>query len=225
LYLAQSLIGPHGKVIANRRKLKPTHVERTVFGEGDGSDLRVDDTDIGRIGTLCCWEHLQPLTKYALYSMNEQVHVGAWPSFSLYNGVAYALGPQLNTAASQIYAAEGQCFVVAACGVVSDAMIEMMCDSDDKHALLKAGGGHAMIFGPDGAPLSEPLADTQEGLVYADIDLNFLSIAKSAADPVGHYSRPDVTRLLLNTEPASAVETFSPPFTVVGGNSDNDDTV
>ena len=90
-----------------RRKLKPTHVERTVFGEGDGSDLAVYDTALGRIGALCCWEHLQPLSKYAMYAQNEQIHIAAWPSFSLYRGGAYALGPEVNNAASQLYAVEG----------------------------------------------------------------------------------------------------------------------
>ena len=86
LYMGQWIIGPDGETIAQRRKLKPTHVERTVFGEGDGSDLSVFETPLGRVGALCCWEHLQPLSKYAMYAQNEQVHVAAWPSFSLYRG-------------------------------------------------------------------------------------------------------------------------------------------
>jgi len=72
LYIAQWLIGSDGETIAKRRKLRPTHAERTVYGEGDGSDLAVHDRpDIGRIGALCCWEHLQPLSKYAMYAQNE----------------------------------------------------------------------------------------------------------------------------------------------------------
>ena len=79
--MGQWLIGPDGETIAKRRKLRPTHAERTVFGEGDGSDLAVHDrADVGRLGALCCWEHLQPLSKYAMYAQNEQVHVGAWPA-------------------------------------------------------------------------------------------------------------------------------------------------
>src|SRR4029077_2489647 len=62
LYIAQWIIGPDGETVAQRRKLKPTHAERTVFGEGDGSHLAVHDLDIGRLGALCCWEHLQPLS-------------------------------------------------------------------------------------------------------------------------------------------------------------------
>ena len=104
LYIAQWIIGPDGETVAQRRKLKPTHVERSVFGEGDGSDLAVHELEIGRVGALCCWEHLQPLSKYAMYSQNEQVHVAAWPSFSLYDPFAHALGAEVNNAASKIYA-------------------------------------------------------------------------------------------------------------------------
>ena len=74
LYMAQFLIDDSGELLKGRRKLKPTFVERTVFGEGDGSDLEVTETKLGRIGQLNCWEHLQPLTKYALFSLHEQVH-------------------------------------------------------------------------------------------------------------------------------------------------------
>ncbi|MBL7203381.1 MAG: carbon-nitrogen hydrolase family protein [Desulfobacteraceae bacterium] len=212
LYMGQMIIDRTGKIVDTRRKLKPTHVERSVFGEGDGSDLAVHELDIGRLGALNCWEHLQPLTKYAMYSMNEQIHVASWPSFSLYRGMAYALGPELNTAASQIYAAEGQCFVLAACATVSPEMIKMLCDTPDKREMLKPGGGFSGIFGPDGRPLAKPLPEDVEGIIYADIDLGMISIAKSAADPVGHYSRPDVTRLLLNTHPSPVVEYFRLPI-------------
>ncbi|MZR31629.1 carbon-nitrogen hydrolase family protein [Sneathiella litorea] len=208
LYMGQWHYGPDGEIVSRRRKLKPTHVERTVFGESDGSHLIVSDTDIGRVGALCCWEHLQPLTKYAMYSQNEQIHVASWPSFSLYNGVAYALGPELNSSASQMYAAEGQCFVVASCATVSPAMVELLCDSPDKREFLKAGGGHARIYGPDGSPLAEPLAENEEGLLIAEIDLGMIAYAKSAADPVGHYSRPDVLRLMFNSRPNPVVMNF-----------------
>ncbi|WP_006520835.1 hypothetical protein [Desulfoscipio gibsoniae] len=63
-----------------------------------------------------------------------------------------------------------------------------------------------MIYGPDGKPLVEPLPETEEGILYADIDLGMISIAKAAADPAGHYSRPNVTRLLFNPAPAHRVE-------------------
>ena len=205
LYIAQMLIDDEGETIFTRRKLKPTHVERTVFGNGDGSDLTVHDSDIGKIGGLACWEHLQPLSKYAMYSQNEQVHLAAWPGFSLYDGKAHALGWEVNTAASKIYAVEGQTFVLAGSLMVSKELQDMICDTDFKRELLPVGGGHARIYGPDGSPLTEPLPHTEEGIIYADIDLGMIAIAKGAADPAGHYSRPDVTQLLFNQNPQRPV--------------------
>lgn len=208
LYIAQWHYGEDGEVISRRRKLKPTHVERTVFGEGDGSDMVVKDTSLGLVGALCCWEHLQPLNKYAMYSQNEQIHIGSWPSFSLYKGGAYALGADLNTAASQMYAAEGQCFVLAACATVSQDMFDMLCDTEMKQQFLTTGGGFARIFGPDGSPMGNVLEEHEEGLVIAEIDLTMIAIAKAAADPCGHYSRPDVFRLMFNQKPSPVVMPF-----------------
>ena len=207
LYIAQFLFDDQGELLHARRKLKPTHMERTVFGEGNGSDFQVLDTDLGRIGQLCCWEHMQPLTKYAMYSMHEQVHVAAWPSFSCYPQ-AYSLGPEANGAISQVYALEGQCFVLAPCGVFSREMYDRMVNSEEQAALINVGGGFARIYAPDGSPMCEPLPETEEGLLFADIDLGAIAVAKSFADPVGHYSRPDVTRLLLNRSTQPRVENF-----------------
>ena len=222
LYISQFLIGEDGDLIKARRKLKPTHVERTVFGEGDGSDLEVSQTSLGRIGQLNCWEHLQPLTKYAMYAMHEQVHVAAWPAFSCYPQ-AYSLGPELSISISRVYAAEGQCYVLAPCSVISQEMIDLLVESPEQEQLILAGGGHARIFGPDGSTLCEPIPEKDEGLLYADIDLGAITIAKSFADPVGHYSRPDVTQLLLNR---SAI----PPMQIITDDEEiassamNDDT-
>lgn len=198
LYMGQWLIDDKGETVGLRRKLKPTFVERTLFGEGDGSSLSTFDTPLGVMGALCCWEHLQPLSKYALYAQNEEIHFAAWPSFSIYRQATEALGPEVNVAASRIYAVEGQCFVLASCALVSQEMIEMLCTDESKHSLLQAGGGYSRIIGPDGSDLAPPLGENEEGILYATLDPAARIYAKIAADPAGHYSRPDVTRLLIN---------------------------
>lgn len=214
VYMAQALIGDDGEMQFHRRKLKPTHVERSVFGEGDGSDFRVVDTSCGRVGALNCWEHLQPLSKYAMFSMHEQVHVASWPSFTLYRGLAYALSHQAALAASQVYALEGSCYVLVATAITGGDMIELLCDTPEKRQLLspetgRPGGGFSMIFGPDGRPLAEHLPEDEEGLVIAEVNLPMISIAKSAADPTGHYARPDVVRLMINRESRRPVVDFA----------------
>jgi nitrilase len=215
LYIAQALINNLGETVFARRKLKPTHAERTVFGEGDGSHLRVYETDLGRIGAFNCAEHLQPLSKYAMYAQNEQVHIASWPSFSLYRGRAYSFSADLHNPVSQVYAAEGQCFVLAPCATVSKETVQMLADEPKKEALLLEGGGFTRIYGPDGSPLAQALPEKEEGILYADIDLGVIALAKAAFDPVGHYSRPDVTRLLLNQNPTPVVEYYASKRSVV----------
>lgn len=195
LYISQAFIDRQGVTRTVRRKLKPTHVERTLFGEGDGSDIQVIDTDLGRFGALNCWEHLQPLAKYAMFSQGEQLHVAAWPSFSIFEGAVYALGPEVNVGAARQYAVEGQTFVLSPSGIVGEAGQALVADTELKRQLLKVGGGAARIFGPDGSPLAEPIAPDAEGILYADLDYTAILAAKNAADPVGHYSRPDVFQL------------------------------
>jgi len=210
LYMSQAIFSPDGTLAKNRTKLKPTHVERTVFGEGDGSDLDVVQMDYGNVGALCCWEHLQPLSKYAMYSMDEDIHCASWPSFSLYKGAANALGAEVNNAASLMYAVEGSNFVIAPCATIGQSGFDFFCDTDPKKQMLQIGGGFARIYGPDGSSLADPLAEDEEGILYAECDPALQMISKSVADPAGHYSRPDVTSLLFNRNPQPAVTDRAP---------------
>jgi aliphatic nitrilase len=220
LYMSQSIIADDGTSLVHRRKLKPARTERQVFGEGDGGDLAVVETKCGRLGALCCAEHFQPLLKFAMYAEREEIHVAAWPGFSLMRGKAYLNGPQAATIASQMYAIEGQCFVIAATTVNDEAMLSTVCDTPDKRAMLTvegkdAAGGASMIFAPDGRPLGEPIPEDQEGLVYADLDLSDILLAKTAADALGHFSRPDVVRLMVNRKHAPKIVSYSGAFDTV----------
>jgi len=222
LYLAQALIDDHGTLVQGRRKLKPTMAERMVYGEGYGNDLIVQETSLGRAGSLCCWEHLQPLTRYALYSQQEQIHIAGWPSFGLDTGMVHALGHEVSNAISQVYAVEGQCYVIAPTSIIDDATVDYIADSTGGTEPFRTGGGFSMIYGPDGRPLNERLPEHEEGIVYAEIDLAACQAAKLVADPVGHYARPDVTRLLWNPQPAPCVTIDDEPI-VEGTGHENDD--
>ncbi len=198
LYMGQALIDDHGHTVWTRRKLKPTHAERLVFGEGDGSDLVVSDTALGRIGGLCCSENTQSLSKFALIAQHEQIHIAAWPSFSMYADIAPMMSGPVNNAVTRAYAVEAQCFVLAPCQVTTQETVDRFCQTDETRALFKAGGGFARIYGPDGSEIATPLPEDQEGLLYADIDMTAITLAKVGVDSVGHYARSDVTRLQIN---------------------------
>ncbi|SCB50437.1 carbon-nitrogen hydrolase family protein [Rhizobium multihospitium] len=198
-YISQVFIDEHGQIVANRRKLKPTHVERSVFGEGNGSDILTHDFSFGRVGGLNCWEHMQPLTKYVMFSLDEQVHVASWPPMSVFQPDIVQLSVEANATVTRSYAIEGQVFVVGATQVIGPSAVEVFCDTEERQAMLPLGGGWARMYGPDGSELAKPLAQDAEGILYADIDLSHILYAKAAADPTGHYARADV--LSLNFDP------------------------
>lgn len=195
LYIGQWLIDSNGETLFQRRKLKPGATERAAFGEGDGTSLCVSPTDLGRIGALCCGEHRQPLFKYALYAQHEEIHIAAWPSFSVYQPVSPGLGPVVNGALSQAYAAEGGCYVLAPCALVTPDMIELLCDTPERRALLEIGGGYAQAYSPHGEAMCEPMAPDREGLLLVEIDLAQVDAAKASYDAIGHSSRPDIVGL------------------------------
>lgn len=215
LYMAQSIIGDDGRVLAHRRKLKPARMERAVFGQGDGSDLAVVDSPLGRIGAMCCGEHFQPLLKSAMYAQDEQIHVAAWPAFSLLRGKAFINGPEAAMMASRMFAIEGQCFVLAPTVVNDETTLSMVCANDQQREMLTvpglaAAGGSGMVFAPDGRMLADHLPEDREGLVIGEIDLRSIHLAKTANDPLGHWARPDVVRLMVDRTPAPKIVDFAP---------------
>jgi len=186
LYNTLLYLSPDGEVLHRHRKLMPTFTERTIWGFGDGSDLDVLETPLGRLGGLICWEHEMTLAKYALYAQGEQVHCAVWPAFSGQND-------HIDFGMRQ-YAFEGACFVVSSCGVVVPGAYPKVLGEPPK-----ANGGTAIVS-PRGAYLAGPVYDTEE-ILYADIDLEDAIREKHSRDVAGHYARPDVFQLVVNRRP------------------------
>ncbi|MGX1100010.1 carbon-nitrogen hydrolase family protein [Amorphus sp. MBR-141] len=200
IYCSQVLIDDRGRVVMSRRKLRPTHMERTVWGEGPVTDITVADTPLGRIGALCCWENIQPINRQGMYQLGEQIHVASWPSFGMFKGVrqAYALSAEANLMESQSYALQGGCFVLAANSIITEESLDAITLGDERlRQLVSAGGGAAAVFGPDGYRLTDPIDEFTDGFAIADIDLAMIEGAKVFADPAGHYYRPDLARHVL----------------------------
>lgn len=207
LYMSQCVIDASGEIVLHRRKLKPTHVERTMFGQGDGSDLQVVPTSVGRIGALNCAENMQPLSKLALIAEDEQIRIASWPPLGYFGGPM--LSGESTVALNQSNAMEASEFVLMSTQVVSDAAIQVFSSERGTSAPPFSGGGYARIFGPDTTLLSNVLPPDQEGIVYADIDLAAIEIANHFFDPVGHYSRPDVFDVTIDRRPKPAVRQIS----------------
>lgn len=204
LYNAQFTFVPGASEPVVHRKLVPTHGERLIWARGDGSTLGLAHTDIGRIGGLICWEHWMPLARATMHNQQEMIHIAQWPTVR----ETYLL-------ASRHYAFEGRCFVLA-CGLIQtrqdylDGLASL--DKVEPEALdilssLPDGqlisGGSAFI-GPDAAILAGPLG-TQSAILTADLDLAQIEEALCALDTDGHYSRPDVFDLTVNTRPQGGV--------------------
>ncbi|KAJ5420000.1 hypothetical protein N7465_002519 [Penicillium sp. CMV-2018d] len=211
LYLASMLIGANGDVLRHRRKIKPTHLERTLFGDSTGDSLHnVVDTPLGKIGMLNCWEHIQPLLKYNTWAQGEEVHIAMWP----FNGPHLGAEPWSvcsdanELTMSRAYSIEGQVYTLVCNQPVSVEGNKMnsVGHADTKGSFMHSGGGgRAAVFQPDGRQVTEPTDPEFDGLLYCDIDLDQIDYAKALADPVGHYSRPDMLRLLVDDQPKNYV--------------------
>jgi len=198
LYLTQLWFDPSGDLIGKHRKLKPTNAERYIWGEGDGSTMPVFETELGRLGGLQCWEHMIPLNIAAMNAQNEQVHVASWPAFFEDESSLLSKGP--NETASKYYAVATQTYTLMTSQIHSKDMIDRICGEDEhkREIFSRIGGGCTKIIAPNGQVISEEIPHDEEGIAYADIDLESIIFSKYLLDPAGHYSSPHVVSLNFN---------------------------
>ncbi|MEM6260623.1 MAG: Nit6803 family nitrilase [Planctomycetota bacterium] len=192
LYNTQLLFDADGSIVLKRRKITPTYHERMVWGQGDGSGLEVVETAVGRVGALACWEHYNPLARYALMAQHEQIHCAHFPG-----SLVGPIFTEQTEVTLRHHALESGCFVVNATGRLSDEQKAKVTD-DPKLIKAMSGGCSTMIISPEGKVLTEPLGE-DEGIVYADLDLDLITKRKRMMDSVGHYARPELLHLHHNS--------------------------
>jgi aliphatic nitrilase len=199
LYNTQLIFDADGSLLLKRRKITPTYHERMVWGQGDGAGLTTVDSAVGRLGALACWEHYNPLARYTLMAQHEQIHCGQFPG----SMVGQVFADQMEVTMRH-HALESGCFVVNATGWLT-AEQKLQITTDEKMHKALSGGCYTAIISPEGKHLCEPIAEG-EGLAIADLDFSLITKRKRMMDSVGHYARPDLLQLQLNTQPWSALQ-------------------
>lgn len=197
IYASLVYISNEGNILSVHRKLQPTYDERLTWAPGDGHGLEVHRLKEFTLGGLNCWENWMPLPRATLYGLGENLHIAVWP------------GSDHNTKdITRFIAREGRSFVIS----VSSLMKKEDFPKETPHLekiLEKAptilANGGSCICGPDGEWIIEPVLH-KEGNIYHTLDFNRVLEERQNFDPVGHYSRPDVTKLIVNRDRQSTIE-------------------
>jgi nitrilase len=196
VYASLVFIDKNGEIKSVHRKLQPTYDERLTWAPGDGNGLQTHPLKQFTLGGLNCWENWMPLPRAALYAQGENLHVAVWP------------GSDHNTKdITRFIARESRSFVLSVSALMRVEDFPSTTPHLDK-ILKKApkilANGGSCIAGPDGEWLVEPLLN-EEGNFYFELDFNRVLEERQNFDPVGHYSRPDVTKLYVNRERQSTI--------------------
>ncbi len=181
VYCTLLFIDSGGFIMGRHRKLKPTHRERTAWGEGDGSSLTVYHRPYAKISGLNCWEHNMVLPGYALMAQGTQVHIAAWPGMSTSRHLFL----------SRAFASQAAAYVIDVGDVLSPDRV-----SEKYKEIASSYPGESCIIDPRGEVIAGPAEG--EDILLADCSTEHIYSAKAVCDVAGHYSRPDVFRLGVN---------------------------
>lgn len=208
MYNTNVLFNSDGKILGRHRKLKPTRGERIYWGEGDGSDLGVYETPIGRVGTLICWEHHTILIRAAQMLMGEEFHIANWPGSWRDNigSEPYACMGSTTpdecdlTFGAREYAFESRSFVISVCGLLrkEDFLPGYEQYRDNPYMNIDWANGGSFICGLSGQYLAGPVFN-EETILYADCYAKEMKLCNFFFDALGHYSRPALTQLCVDT--------------------------